>query len=539
MDKQKIKIAIVWGIYLSFMTMMIYLIVRIALFIFADYPWYEKIAAFVLLLAELFVLIHTMGYFLNILHVMKNPSSNKFHSTLAEYPPVAVVVASYKEPLSVLRDTLICFYNLTYPNKYLYLLDDTRYDQPWDSVENKEKYRQDIETLCHDLEVNLFRSNWHGAKAGKINDFLQFLNGHMLEGFKFFHLDKKEKQEKEKYLLIFDADMNPLPDFLEELVWRMENNPKAAFIQTPQYYTNFETNRVACAAGLQQAIFYEYICEGKGIQGAMFCCGTNVLFRRAALMDVQGFDDTSVTEDFATSLKLHVRGWKSMYINRVAAFGLGPEDLGAYFKQQFRWARGTVGIFKKLPHEMLKNFFKLPAAIWWEYFLPCTHYFVGVVFFIMVISPITYLFFNTPSYFISPIIYGLTYLPYFMISGLIFFYTLMVRNYRMLDLSLAMLINAVAFPVYMKACFYALLGIKSSFGVTPKGGSTTLSLWSLMPQLIMSLLCIAAVAWGLLRLYFERDPFYALAINVFWAFCNFCFMSFFLYFNHSEPSGER
>ena len=39
---------------------------------------------------------------------------------LTEYPPVAVVVSSYKEPLSVIEDTLTCFYNMTYPNKQLY-----------------------------------------------------------------------------------------------------------------------------------------------------------------------------------------------------------------------------------------------------------------------------------------------------------------------------------------------------------------------------------------------------------------------------------
>jgi cellulose synthase (UDP-forming) len=539
MISTRTKRKIIIGLYIAFLIISVYFCVRVTLFITANYPWYDKIFALALLLAETFVLIHTTGYFIDILRVVVDESSEKEQDVpLEKYPPVAVVVASYKEPLAVLRDTLICLYNLSYPNKHLYLLDDTRYELPWDSEENREKYRHNVEELCKELEVNLFRSKWHGAKAGKVNDFLEYLEGREPAGMQLFHFDKKTKTESEKYMLVFDADMNPLPDFLEDLVSKMERHPNSAFIQTPQYYTNFQTNRVACAAGLQQAIFYEYICEGKGLQEAMFCCGTNVLFRRTALMDVGGFDETSVTEDFATSLKLHLKGWKSMYANRVAAFGLGPEDLGGYFKQQYRWARGTLGILMKLPWQMLRNFNKLPLNVWWEYWLPCTHYLVGTVFFIMVLGPVTFLFLDVPGYFITPVVYLMTYLPYFMITALIFFYTLRIRNYRVLDLATAILINAVAAPVYMKAALSALLGLRTSFGITPKGGSTMLSLSSLLPQLSLALLCMAAFGWGLMRIYYEREPFYALLINTFWCFCNFCFLSFTLYFNHSEESQE-
>lgn len=523
----------------AFFSIVVYLNFRLFYFLLADYAWTEKISAFFLLSAELFVILHTAGYFYNIYIVLRQPPSDLCPpKCLAAYPPVAVVMASYKEPLDIIRDTLICFYNLTYPNKYLYLLDDTRYELPWDTVENKEKYRKAVEDLCQELGINLFRAEWHGAKAGKLNKFIKFLNGEIHPDFQLFPFQHKDKVEVEKYLLIFDADMNPLSDFVEELVWRMEQDPKAAFIQTPQYYTNFELNRVARAAGLQQAIFYEYICEGKGLKKAMFCCGTNVMFRRAALMDVGGFDDSSVTEDFATSIKLHLRGWESIYLNRVSAFGLGPEDLGGYFKQQFRWARGTVGVFRAFPGYVLRNFGKIPMRVWAEYLLSCTHYFIGFAFLIMIISPIIYLFFDTPSYFTSTSVYFIIFTPYFIFSSLVFYLTLKERSYRLADLSSAVLINAVAFPVYIKACFSALLGIQTSFGVTPKGGGSILSLKTLWPQIFCSLLCLAAAVWGLLRLYYEREPFFAILINIIWALFNFFSISFFLYLNHSEELPE-
>lgn len=511
------------------------MIVRMSIFVLSDYHWGEKILALSLLIAEFFILIHSLGYFSNVWLVnYKSWSLKKSESTLNHFPPIAIILASYKEPISILEETLTCFYNISYPNKHLYFLDDTRYELSWDTPENKEIYKKKIEELCQWYGVNLFRSKWHGAKAGKINDFLAFLEGHHKLGFEFYLNELQEKKETEKYLIIFDADMNPISNFAEALVSLMEENPQVAFIQTPQYYTNFETNRVARAAGVQQAIFYEYICEAKGLKEAMFCCGTNVLFRIKALMSVEGFDETSVTEDFATSLKLHQAGWKSLYYNKVLAFGMGPEDLGSFFKQQFRWATGTIGILRTLPMKFIKNFKAFTLNQWWEYFLASTHYLIGWVFFVMFICPIFYLIFNTPRFMAYPEVYMMAYVPYITVSTFMFFWTITQRKYRAIDLIPALLINAVSFFVYIKASFCAILGIKTSFGITPKGGANILSFWSLLPQLIVSLTSVFALTWGAQRLIYEKEPLYAIAVNMFWTLYNFITVSFFLYFNHSE-----
>jgi cellulose synthase (UDP-forming) len=300
----RVSAALFLGVLAVLAISLAYLAVRVALFLETDYTWFERAVAFALLASEAFILVHGVGYFLNILHALRSPQRPEEPGHLPEldaYPPIAVIVSSYREPLEVVEANLICFHNLTYPNKNIYFLDDTRYDLPAMQTEEMRAYRREIDRLCRQVGVNLFRRKWHGAKAGMINDFLDFRAGRPRPDFEFSHFQQGPIPEPEDYVIVFDADMNPLPDFAEELVKRLEENPKLAFIQTPQYYTNFETNRVARAAGLQQAIFYEYICEGKGSQDAMFCCGTNVIFRRAALEDVGGFDETSVTEDFATS----------------------------------------------------------------------------------------------------------------------------------------------------------------------------------------------------------------------------------------------
>lgn len=521
----------------------IYLIVRITLFMITDNVWYEKTLAFLLLMAEIFILVHGIGYFLEILSVAwtRRDFSRKELplEPLSSYPPVAIVVPSYKEPLEVVKNSLITFYNLSYPDKYIYFLDDTRYDVPWDTPENMEAYKKAIEELCQYVGVDLFRRKWHGAKAGIINDFMEYLDGQTREGFIFHNYSKKVRKETERYMVVFDADSNPFPDFLEPLVARMERSPELAFIQTPQYYINFDSNRIARAAGLQQTVFYEYICEGKASKDATFCCGTNVLFRREALKSVGGFDESSVTEDFATSLQFHLNKWKTTYINRVRTFQIGPEDLGGYFKQQFRWSLGTIGLLRKLIATFVRRPRGLTPLQWWEYFLSSTWYFIGFVFFIMMICPPIYLFFNVPVYFARPDFYFLIFVPYIIITLTTFYWTLKQRSYTIRDLLSGQLLTFITFPVFMKSSALALIGFKGTFGITPKGTSRALPLRAMWAQILLWAVCVSAAAWGVMRLIYEREPFAGIMVNVFWCLYHAAILSSIFYFNKPvEESGE-
>lgn len=529
------KILLLCLLGLTLFSIFLYLVMRTGFFLLAEAAWYEALVAVFLLAAEIFILVHGAGYFWNVLHVIRHGKSEPLGEAILDiYPPVAIIVSSFHEPLEVLEDTLVCFYNLSYPNKHLYFLDDTRYDLPNQDSKSMAEYRQAVDALCKRIGVNLFRRRWHHAKAGMINDFLDFIAQRPKPGFEFYPFGGDKSIEPEKYIVVFDADQNPFPDFVETLVAQMEHNPKLAFIQTPQYYTNFESNRVARAAGLQQAVFYEYICEGKGFDNAMFCCGTNVIFRREALEQVGGLEESSVTEDFATSLKFHINGWSSAYSNRVCAFGMGPEDLGSFFKQQFRWALGTVGLFRSI----LLNFFgaphKLPLRVWWEYVLSGTHYFVGWVFLIMTICPILYLFTSVPSCFVSADFYLLFFTPYMVLTMSMFLWTLKQRNYQAFEVYIGIMLNPISFPIYIRASTLALLGYRGKFAVTPKAGSHSLPFAVLWPQVGLCLLCFSAVIWGGLRLYYERQPIWAITVNTLWCFYFFIVLCGVFYFNVPE-----
>jgi len=494
---------------LAVIVILVYIVVRTTLFLFYTYTPIEKLFAIMLIFGEFFVLLHTLGYIFDIFKVFRKENrvyEENLRKKGKNEPSVAILVAARHEPKEVLKNTFITINAINYKNKQVYLLDDS----------SLAEYQEEADELAQEFDLKLFRREVRrGAKAGIVNDCLKTLD--------------------QKYVAIFDADQNPMPDFLNPLIPIMEHNDKLAFVQTPQFYSNTEENRVSRGSAFQQAVFYEYICEGKNTDNAMFCCGTNVVFRRSALMDVGGLDESTVTEDFATSVKLHSNGWKSLYYPHVSVFGMGPVDLNGYFKQQFRWATGTISVFKALIWRFFTKPFSLKPMQWWEYLLSSSYYLVGLAFFCLMICPVIYLLFKIPSFFAKPEIYFLAFIPYITLSMAIFYMVLGTRNYKIKDLFLGQLLGALTFTVYVRGAISAILGFKTTFGITEKIKGRSLPYLKLWPQLGMLYLSFIALVWGINRFVYERDI--AILVNGFWVLYHFLILSSVFYFNGAK--GEK
>jgi len=76
------------------------------------------------------------------------------------------------------------------------------------------------------------------------------------------------------------------------------------------------------------------------------------LIDRRKIVEARGFDEESIVEDMATSmLKWHLHGLKVGLIDEVLAYGLVPDTIESFKKQQYRWSLGAFKLFPKL----LKN----------------------------------------------------------------------------------------------------------------------------------------------------------------------------------------
>ncbi|WP_370363085.1 glycosyltransferase family 2 protein [Pandoraea sp. XY-2] len=113
--------------------------------------------------------------------------------------------------------------------------------------------------------------------------------------------------------------------------------------------------------------------------------------RRTALDEVGGVAVETVTEDAHTALKMHRRGWNTVYLKVVQAAGLATESLSGHVGQRIRWARGMAQIFR-VDNPLFGRGLKFGQRIC--YANGMLHFFYGIPRIIFLLAPIAYLFFG-------------------------------------------------------------------------------------------------------------------------------------------------
>jgi cellulose synthase (UDP-forming) len=235
---------------------------------------------------------------------------------------VAVLIPTYNESREVLLPVIAAAVALE-PQHETWVLDDG--SRPW------------LRRLADELGARyLARADRSHAKAGNINQALRVVQADLVA--------------------FLDADHIPMPNFLTHTLGYFDD-PTVALVQTPQDYYNvdsFEHARVDVDQSgehkpvrwYEQAMFFRAVQAGKNRWGAAFWCGTGAVLRVTALDDIGGIPTTTITEDMHTTIKLHQRGWRSVYHNEPLARGLAARTAAEYQAQRFRWGAGAMQVLR-------------------------------------------------------------------------------------------------------------------------------------------------------------------------------------------------
>lgn len=407
-----------------------------------------------LLVAELFNLVQGVGFWWTCAFDRPRPRPPAMWR-----PEVDVLIPTYNESVEIVEPTVAAAVALSGARVRVFLLDDGA--------------RPAMRALAARHGAGyLQREANTGAKAGNLNHALRRTDG--------------------TFVLVLDCDHVPRPEFLLHTLGSFVD-PRVAFVQTPQYYANAQRNRVARAAWAQQALFFGPIARGKDALGATFCCGTNVVFRRDALASVGGFPESSLTEDFELSIHLHASGWKSVYVPRVLASGLGPEDMASYVSQQYRWARGCLGGLRTVLRA------RLPWRVRLQYLLSGVYFLTGWTTLVYIALPAVRIVTGAqPLAATTADQFLLHFTPYFLVA----LFTVALAgagSYTFAALALA----TASFWIHIHATFKAVFRRPGRFVVTPKKGTAGRQPRSVAPTLGAVILLSGAAVYGLLR---DRDP---------------------------------
>ncbi len=411
-----------------------------------------------LVFASIFHLWQALGY---VHSIWPRKVQHVFNVTFR--PKVAVFITVTGEPIEIVERTLRAVLDMKYPSFSVYLLNDG-FVAGKDNWAEAEELAQQYGVIC------ITRQEPGGAKAGNINHAL--------------------RQTKERFIVIFDADHIPKKHFLKTTMGYFVDR-QVGFVQSPQYYVNHTQNVVTAGAWEQQALFFGAILKGKDTLNSTFMCGTNMVIRRKALEEVGGMSEDSIAEDFLTSLLVHQKKWKSVYVPTILAEGLAPEDFLSYYKQQFRWARGSLElVFKYNP--FFRRGLTLSQRI--QYLSSASFYVSGVVVLLNALLPIIYFFFGLTALTINTMTLALIFIPYIFIV----LYTIQVSSnftytFRALSFSLS------SFPIHIKAILQILTGRKSGFVVTSKKALKGNHGYLSTPHILYVVVAIGGVIVGVMR----------------------------------------
>ncbi len=431
----------------------------------------EPVLYVMLVCAELLNVIQAAGFWWTC-------AFERIREPKAPTRPVAVdvFIPRYDEPAEIVELPVAAAAGLQGSDVRVWLLDDGDSDEMRDLAE------------AHG--VGYIRRSVHDhAKAGNVNHALTLTDA--------------------AYVAVIDCDHVVSPDFLQATLGHFEEDERLAFVQTPQYYANGNEPGVPGAAWHQQTLFFGAIARGKDGLGATFCCGTNVVFRRAALDETDGFPTYSITEDFELSITLHERGWRTAYLPKVLAAGLGPEDMGAYTTQQLRWARGCLSALPRILRA------RLPWRLRAQYLLSGLYWLSGwTVLFYMAFPLVRILFGIQPLAHLTAPEFLLHFVPYFVIA-LSTAALAGAGSYTFTALALA----AASFWVFILASLLTLLRRRGSFKVTPKTGAQSRQPRAVAPALAAVAVLAGVSAWGLVH---SRDS--ATLNNVAFALFHICIL---------------
>ncbi|HHT9137100.1 MAG TPA: glycosyltransferase [Candidatus Wunengus sp. YC60] len=382
---------------------------------------------------------------------------------------VDIYIPTYNEDISIIRKTILGCSEINYPHK-TYILDDGN---------RPELAKKAAEWGCGYIT----RKERLHAKAGNLNHALQCTDG--------------------EFVVIFDTDCVPQPDFLDKTIGYFLDQ-KLAFVQTPHNYYNvdsfqFRVNMEKKKSWTEQNLFYRLIMPGRDYWNSAFFAGTAAIFRKKALQDVGGFATGSITEDFHTTINLYSHSWKGIYHNEVLSNELAAKDLKNYHVQQLRWAEGNLSMFFKC-NPVFKKGLTIPQRIC--FFSTIFGWLFGFPKLIYLIMPILAVFLGLSPIrtFDFPFIWRCVFFLVVLVTG----FEIVTRGYGKIFYCECFV--TMNFFVVIKATFRSILGLfglKSIFKVTGKGRDESVSIFSIMPQLVIGLFCFCGVAWGGLKLYYE------------------------------------
>lgn len=168
-------------------------------------------------------------------------------------------------------------------------------------------------------------------------------------GFKAGALAEGLRLSDEPFVVVFDADYVPRPDFLKASMRPLIADERMAFVQARCDFLNGDENALTRAQQRILDAHYGVEQPARSWSGEILAFnGTCGIWRRAAIEDAGGWQGDTLAEDMDLSFRVQLKGWRALFLASVAVPGELPNSFPTWRRQQFRWTKGTAEVTRKL-----------------------------------------------------------------------------------------------------------------------------------------------------------------------------------------------
>lgn len=282
-------------------------------------------------LAALLLAIYGFNSMVLILLYLRHRWDTNYHPPLAAPPPVTVQLPIYNE-VHVVERLIDAVARLDYPRDRLQIqvLDDSTDETTILAGACVDRHR----ARGVDIEL-IHRTERTGFKSGALKRGLETAKG--------------------EFIAIFDADFVPTPNFLRQTLPYFLKRPRLGLIQTRWGHLNADYSPLTRAQAI--ALDGHFVVEQTARQRAglfMNFNGTAGIWRKECIRDAGGWRTDTVSEDLDLSYRAQLAGWEFLHLPQVTSPAEIPPQLGAFKRQQFRWAKGSIQCLLKLCRPIMK-----------------------------------------------------------------------------------------------------------------------------------------------------------------------------------------
>ena len=228
-------------------------------------------------------------------------------------PFVTIMIPAHNEEY-VIANTVENILQIDYPHFEIIVIDDRSTDDTDTVIKKLEQKYDCVTALVRDKDA-------FPGKSAVLNDAFKIAKGDAI--------------------LVFDADATVEPDFLNKLIPLLEPTDVGA-VQARKIIRNKDYNLLTRCQNNEYTMDSSLQVGRDSVKGAVELRGNGELIKRAALEDINGWNNYTITDDLDMSTRLHIKGWDIRFCPDACVYEEGIIYVMPLFRQRRRWLEGTI-----------------------------------------------------------------------------------------------------------------------------------------------------------------------------------------------------